>query len=150
MLYTAIIFIKIADSHSIKTSIVQKKKKNFWLHTFLENLSLNDSFSYCFCSLKKEEEKRILILYYLSVTGYESDMLYNSQGRLFSNEQMKKKLFLILNETHMIFLAKWIFSGIFSKVTKFYLEAETLIITLMSWSSRNPGDSSELKSHFSI
>lgn len=75
----------------LRQVLYKKKKKNFWLHTFLENLSLNDSFSYCFCSLKKEEEKRILILYYLSVTGYESDMLYNSQGRLFSNEQMKKK-----------------------------------------------------------
>lgn len=89
-------------------------------------------------------------MHYLSVPGYDPDMLYNSQGRLFSNEQMEeKKLFLIPNEIR-IFLAKFIFSGIFSKVAKVYLEVETLIVTFVFWSSRNPGDSSELKSHFSI
>lgn len=52
--------------------------------------------------------KRIPILHYLFVTGYDSDTFYNSQGRLFSNEQIigGKKLFLILNETMMIFLLK--------------------------------------------
>lgn len=90
-------------------------------------------------------------MYYLSVTGYESDMLYNSQGRLFSNEQMKKKA--ISNSewnSHDISGQMNIFRDIFQSNKKFCLEAETLIITLMSWSSRNPGDSSELKSHFSI
>lgn len=48
-------------------------------------------------------------MHYLSISGYDPDILCNSQGRFFSNEQImgeKKNLFLILNETMMMILAK--------------------------------------------